>query len=183
MKTPKCRHESRGRGHGSQELSQIQSVPMSGIRVKTWLGLIAALVLAAFPLVLHAQNYSLDWYSIDGGGGTSTGGVYTVTATIGQTDDGAMSGGEFGLVGGFWSVVAVVQTEGAPLLTIARNQRAMVITWPVPTTEWRLQSTTGLLGSSTVWTDIPPPYATNGAVIEFTDTSPLGNKFYRLHKP
>jgi hypothetical protein len=30
-----------------------------------------------------AQQYSLDWSAIDGGGGTSTGGVYSVTGTIG----------------------------------------------------------------------------------------------------
>ena len=30
-----------------------------------------------------AQNYSIDWSTIDGGGGTSTGGVYTVSGTIG----------------------------------------------------------------------------------------------------
>ena len=33
------------------------------------------------------------------------------------------------------------------------------------------------------WTGIPPPYQTNGAFLEFTETVPAGNKFYRLHKP
>jgi hypothetical protein len=28
----------------------------------------------------------LDWFTIDGGGGTSTGGVYAVSGTIGQPD-------------------------------------------------------------------------------------------------
>ena len=35
-----------------------------------------------------AQTYSIDWYTIDGGGGTSTGGVYSVSGTIGQPDAG-----------------------------------------------------------------------------------------------
>jgi hypothetical protein len=30
-----------------------------------------------------AQSYSIDWFTIDGGGGTSTGGVYSVSGTIG----------------------------------------------------------------------------------------------------
>ena len=37
--------------------------------------LIAAVVLT---LSAYAQNYSIDWSAIDGGGGTSTGGMYIV---------------------------------------------------------------------------------------------------------
>ena len=62
----------------------------------------------------HAQQYSIDWSSIDGGGGTSTGGVYAVTGTIGQPDAGTLSGGAYTLQGGFWGVIAAVQTPGAP---------------------------------------------------------------------
>ncbi len=49
-------------------------------------------------------DYSIDWHTIDGGGGTSTGGPYEVTGTIGQHDAnaGQMSGGEYTLSGGFW---------------------------------------------------------------------------------
>ena len=31
-----------------------------------------------------AAQYSIDWYTVDGGGGTSTGDVFSVTGTIGQ---------------------------------------------------------------------------------------------------
>ena len=34
--------------------------------------------LLALP-TLHAQFYSVDWYKVAGGGGTSTGGVYSVS--------------------------------------------------------------------------------------------------------
>jgi hypothetical protein len=67
----------------------------------------------AFCLSAWGQ-YSIDWSTIDGGGGTSTGGVYSVTGTIGQPDAGKMSGGNFTLDGGFWGLVAAVQTPGAP---------------------------------------------------------------------
>ena len=33
-----------------------------------------------------AQSYSIDWFTIDGGGGSSTGAIYQVTGTIGQPD-------------------------------------------------------------------------------------------------
>ena len=65
----------------------------------------AALLLSAGAL---AQSYNIDWYKIAGGGGTSTGGVYTVTGTIGQPDaSGAMTGGNYSLTGGFWAIYAV----------------------------------------------------------------------------
>ena len=74
----------------------------------------ALTLLLALPTLAHAQSYSIDWCTI-GGGGTSTGGVYAVTGTIGQPDAGTLSGGNFTLDGGFWGIVAAIQTPGAPL--------------------------------------------------------------------
>ena len=71
-------------------------------------------------LPLAAQQYSIDWHKISGGGGTSTGGVYSVSGTIGQHDataNNALTGGSYSVTGGFWSLYAV-QTPGAPLLSI-----------------------------------------------------------------
>ena len=51
----------------------------------------------------RAQTFDLSWVSIDGGGGTSSGGAYSVSGTIGQPDAGVLSGGNYTLVGGFWS--------------------------------------------------------------------------------
>ena len=41
-----------------------------------------------FPVIGFAQAYSIDWYKIAGGGGTSTDGTYPVSGTIGQPDAG-----------------------------------------------------------------------------------------------
>lgn len=49
----------------------------------------------------HA-DYQIDWYTIDGGGGASTGGPYTLTGTIGQPDAAYSAGSGFELLGGFW---------------------------------------------------------------------------------
>jgi hypothetical protein len=50
-----------------------------------------------------AQTLTLTRWTIDGGGATfSTGGVFELGGTIGQPDAGAMAGGPFELVGGFW---------------------------------------------------------------------------------
>jgi hypothetical protein len=70
---------------------------------------------------LNAQTYSIDWYKIAGGGGTSSSGQYSVSGTIGQPDaGGAMTGGGYSLTGGFWSLISVVQTPGiSPFLAKA----------------------------------------------------------------
>ena len=40
---------------------------------KTWRSFVAALAFVATATIAHAQSYSIDWFTIDGGGGTSTG--------------------------------------------------------------------------------------------------------------
>lgn len=147
---------------------------------------LSCLLTSAFCLCVSAQtNYTVDWYSVDGGGGTSTGGVYAVSGTVGQPDAGTMSGGTYTLNGGFWGIIAAVQTEGAPLLSITLNSQPSTITvsWPLPATGWLLHSTTNLVTGGSMWTEISPPYPTNGANLQFTEPLPVGNKFYRLHKP
>jgi hypothetical protein len=46
-------------------------------------------------------QYELVWSTIDGGGGRSSGGPYTLICTIGQPDAAAVSGGDYELLGGF----------------------------------------------------------------------------------
>ena len=151
---------------------------------KRLLVLALALALLVTCALAEAQVFSLDWWTVDGGGGTSTGGQYSLSGTIGQPDAGITSGGSYTLLGGFWGV-AVVQTPGAPLLSVTRTPaNAVVVSWPAPAQGWLLHATTNLVTGGSVWTEIPPPYQTNGLTnISFTEPSPVGNKFYRLHKP
>ena len=59
--------------------------------------------LAALPSSAQSgADYDLSWSTIDGGGGTSTGGPYTLTGTIGQPDADWSEGGEYEVLGGFW---------------------------------------------------------------------------------
>lgn len=62
------------------------------------------------PLSLSSA-YDLTWHTIDGGGGTSTGGSYELAGTIGQPDAGTMTGGDYELAGGFWTGGADVEPE------------------------------------------------------------------------
>jgi len=47
-------------------------------------------------------DYEINWYTIDGGGGRSIGGPYTLTGTIGQPDAAYSRGGNYEVLGGFW---------------------------------------------------------------------------------
>jgi len=51
---------------------------------------------------LGLAQYEISWYTIDGGGGQSSGGPYTLTGTIGQPDAAYAAGGKYELLGGFW---------------------------------------------------------------------------------
>ena len=136
----------------------------------------------AFCLSAWGQ-YSIDWSTLDGGGGTSTGGVYTVTGTIGQPDASqqAMTGGNYSLVGGFWSLIAV-QTPGAPALSIARTTtNTVAVFWPSPSTGFTLQQNTN--GISTVnWSNVVTAPLDDGTTKTLIVNPPTGNRFYRLKK-
>lgn len=67
---------------------------------------IALLGVTLMVIPVYSQSggdYDLSWSTIDGGGGTSKGGVFVLSGTIGQPDAGTMTGGDFVLSGGFWS--------------------------------------------------------------------------------
>jgi hypothetical protein len=135
---------------------------------------------------VHAQNVTIDWFTMDGGGGTSTGGVYTIQGTIGQPDAGLMSGGSYSLVGGFWSIASAIQTPGAPRLTVTRNPStgAVTISWPKPAEGWLLDQTSALASpaTSTSWSQVSPPYSTNATDVSITVPAPAGDRYYRLRK-
>ena len=46
-------------------------------------------------------DYEITWHSIDAGGNTSTGGPYSLTGTIGQSDTGVSSANQYVLSAGF----------------------------------------------------------------------------------
>jgi hypothetical protein len=131
--------------------------------------------------VLHAQSYSINWFKVAGGGGTSTGGTYQVSGTIGQHDAGGpMTNGQYSLIGGFWSIITVVQTPGAPQLTINFNSQlsTMTISWPSSATNYVLLQNPNWATAD--WTPVGLPITTNGATMSVTIIPSAGNLFFRL---
>ena len=67
------------------------------------MSLVVFMVVGAYSAETFAAGpYQISWYTIDGGGGTSTGGPYTLTGTIGQPDAGYSNSDKYELLGGFW---------------------------------------------------------------------------------
>ena len=137
---------------------------LSALGLFMWLGLASAL----------AQSYSIDWWTVDGGGGTSTGGVYMVSGTIGQPDAGVMSGGNFTVQGGFWPGIIVPSTGETPTLFIQRSGDSVTISWSPAPAGFELEATTDLVGA--VWTAAPA-----GNPVTIPSTGPA--RYYRLRKP
>ena len=143
--------------------------------------LLSTLIFQLSTVFVHAQSYNIDWYKVAGGGGTSTGGVYAVSGTIGQHDaSGAMSGGNYSVTGGFWSLINVVQTPGLPNLIIVRNAPNTVkVLWPdAATNTYTLQQNANL--ATTNWTTSGFAISNVSGTNSITLTPPVGNLFFRL---
>ena len=155
---------------------------MNMMRAQSRLRTTRVIQLAALTLVAWVARgqFTVDWSTVDGGGSSSTGGVYSVSGTIGQPDTGTMIGGNFTLQGGFWPGVAVVQTPGAPTLSIQATNQTLVLTWPAPATGYVLQENPSL--TTTNWTTVSNAPAIVVGEKRVTISSPLVNRFYRLIK-
>lgn len=136
------------------------------------------------PTISFAQSYSIDWYNIAGGGGTSTGGVYSVTGTIGQHDAGGpMTGGSYSVTGGFWALISVVQTAGLPNLIITHSSNSVIVSWPDPATNsFTLQQTANLANPGD-WAATVYIITTANGTNSITIMPPTGNLFFRLSQP
>lgn len=144
---------------------------------KAWRPLVTlGLLIGALCGDARAQSFSIPWHTIDGGGGTSTGGVYAVSGTIGQPDaGGSLTGGQFSVTGGFWALPPLVQRPDAPTLFITNSGPVQATLWwtPATGTNWIVQERLSLSAGN--WTNSPSGW-TNPVVVPVT----LPAKFYRL---
>ena len=81
----------------------------------------SAVLIMLLMISTASAQYELSWYTIDGGGGTSSGGSYELTGTIGQPDAAWSSGGDYELLGGFW--------PGGPLCFVDFESYARFAEW------------------------------------------------------
>lgn len=141
--------------------------------------LLTPLVLCIAALDAAAQ-YNIDWFAFDGGGGQSSGGAYSLNASMGLSDAGFSGGGPYTMQGGFWSAFGVVQADRGPSLRLSVEWPKIILSWPSPSDGFHLQETPSLLGPT--WTDVKDPPATAGLERQVRQEVAPGTRFYRLRK-
>lgn len=127
-------------------------------------------LLAALPAV--AQPFALESSAVSGGGGTSAGGAFAVSGTVGQPEAGTLSGGSFRVEGGFWPGTAVVIPNG-PVLLIQVAGGAVRLSWSPATPGFVLEMADEL--AAPLWTAAP-------AGNPLTATLSGSARFYRLRR-
>ena len=179
MKIHTIRSSRREEAHFNSECGERSAKSSQSLVTSAATWLLGVLILLCAAATAKAQNYSIDWFKIAGGGGTSAGGSYSVSGAIGQADAGGpMSGGNFSLTGGFWALPGLVQTPGAPLLSISLNPQLSTLNlfWTPSTPGFTLQSTDRL--APTNWVNAP-----SGTNNPATVPAALPARFYRLSRP
>ena len=91
-----------------------------------------------------------------------------------------MTGGNYSVTGGFWSMINVVQMPGVPKLIILPNgPNSVKVIWPDPATNtYTLQQNGNLAGDSWITSGYIPSNV--GGTNYVTITPPVGNLFFRL---
>lgn len=125
----------------------------------------------------RAQDYSIDWFKIGGGGGTSAEQAYSLSGTVGQPDAGDLTAGTFTLQGGFWPGLIVPSDTGAPTLFIQHaTGTGVIISWSPTASGFILEETADLTTPS--WSRVSAGGNPTAPI------SPTGSAtFYRLRKP
>jgi len=133
------------------------------------------------PMAAGASSLVVDWCTVDAGGGTATGASFSVSSTVGQPDAGTFTNSSHAIRGGFWGIVAVVQTPDAPTLEIGVSGNTILLMWPIDESGFSVEETSTLPQQAS-WSQIPPPYQTNATHNFYIVPLTTGNKYYRLNK-
>jgi hypothetical protein len=93
------------------------------------------LSLACPALAGPDESLWIDWYTVDGGGGSTSAGEFTLSGTVGQPDAGALvaSGCDFAVFGGYWGQFSDVipNPPERPRLSICfASANSLLLSWP-----------------------------------------------------
>lgn len=136
--------------------------------------------LAILPSAICAEAFRLDWSTVDGGGGISRGGEFSLAGTIGQADAAVARSGGFMVESGYWQGMSIEQTPGAPVLKIRLAPGGQVVlAWPLSTTGFVLEQTSTI---GATWTTTLRPVLDTAT--EHTVTVPASGplRCYRLRR-
>ena len=150
---------------------------------QTWRIALACCLLSSVFCVPASAQYSVNWYRVAGGGGTSSGGGYSVSDTAGQWDAGGpLTGGNYSFLGGFWAGVATTAVPGGPWLTITHSGNSVIVSWPLSPGGYWLQQNTNLANPEG-WSSYGGTVSTSNGTNSTTIMPPVGSLFFRLCYP
>ena len=156
----------------------------------TALALVAITIAVVSPAAAQdAGELTLDWFIMDSGGDTSTGGDFSLVSSIGRPDAGTMSGGDCTISGGSWGVwsMMTVDEPSVPLsLGAAWADGAIVVSWPEHgSAGFVLEETAALsaLSGNSTWSPVEAAAQTSDGKTSVRLSPAAGARFYRLRKP
>jgi len=144
-------------------------------------GVFALAFTAAAMLAMAGEDFQLEHNGLGNGGGTSSGGGYVLVGQMGIIGTGQSSGGTYTLEGGSLAMFMVVQTAGAPMLTLTRVGGDVVLAWPVTAIGFELEQTGNLSAPSWSGAGVTPTIV--GDHYQVTLPAVGSSKFFRLHNP
>jgi hypothetical protein len=174
-------------------LQKVHNTRIAG-RIPLWQALLFMVIMAFSAATTYAQvggGFDLSWSTLDGGGGTSAGDLYTIDGTVGQPDAGLHSGGTYSVEGGYWGGASVpvgppvvaghVSWQGRPAQPHALQSLPITltlclpgtpsVTYPNRTTDASGTFTVtanGLPGGQYNWWVKGPKYLANGGTVALT---------------
>jgi hypothetical protein len=143
------------------------------------------LVACGLAAVFHGRaQSSIDWFTLDAGGGFQSSANYVVNFTAGQTDVGAtvLSSASYRIIPGFWSLEDLGPATGLPQLTITLFGPRVILSWPSPSAGFVLQETDSLDVLPAVWGNTPGVVSDNGFTKSLTLSHNQAKRFYRLRR-
>ena len=130
--------------------------------------------------VAATAGYDLTRNTISSGGGTSSGGQFSISCTVGQPVCGLVKAGTVAMDQGFWADAVAVQTVGSPRLTLVRSGSNVILSWPSSATGFSLQFTTNL--NPAAWTSVAQTAVLSGTQYQVPVPAALQKQFFRLIK-
>jgi len=150
---------------------------LSESRVVAVITAVSIILAGARTFAQSGSRFQLGWSTLDGGG-TSTGGSFSASGTVGHPDAEQLSGGSFSMLGGFLSGAV----SGGPRLRITRSGNSILLAWPNASSNFVLQGTASLAGPGTAWGSISQPPVIVGNERQVTVPLVTGRRFFRLSK-
>ncbi len=126
-----------------------------------------------------AQNYSLEWFSLNSAAAESSGGTFWIDGAAGLVVIGRLTADKYSLDAGSLALIALPQSTTGPLLRATLSAtNTIVLAWPTAANGFRLQQNSN--ASNANWTDVGSSTfvvgSENQAVLPISGRS----KFFRL---